>query len=176
MEAEKDREGITSFLRERFTERYFAPLESMRAPHGFLTMAVSCLLIESIQAFRKGWQGVTDRRKKPYREFFRAYPSFGVTTAQADELYDNIRSGILHLGETYGGWRVHRRGPMLDFELRTVNANLFLAEVRRCFDEYCQKLQRSPWTSKPWIKFRNRMNDLIRNCRVPDRDLKKQKH
>jgi len=85
LEAEKDREGIASFLHERFTERYFRPLQSMHAPHGFLTMAVSCLLIESIQAFRNGWQGVTEQRKKPYRKFFKDHPSFGVSPARADE-------------------------------------------------------------------------------------------
>ena len=91
-------------------------------------------------------------------------------------LYDNIRSGILHLGETYGGWRIHRRGPMLDFEFRTINATLFFVEVQRCFAEYCRQLERSPWTSDPWLKFRNRMNDLIRNCEIPDHGRKKQKH
>ena len=78
METARDRMGIAQFLRERFTERFFRPLESMTAPHGFLIMAISCLLIESIQAFRNGWQGVTEQRKKPYRKFFRDHPSFGV--------------------------------------------------------------------------------------------------
>ncbi len=135
MEAEKDRDEIVRFLRERFTERYFAPLESVQAPHGFFTMAVGCLLIETIQAFRNGWQGTTERRKKPYRKFFRDHPSFGVEPSQADALYDNIRSGILHLGETYGGWRIHRRGRMLDFANRTVNATLFYSEVKRSFKQ-----------------------------------------
>ncbi len=167
METARDRMGIAQFLRERFTERFFRPLESMTAPHGFLIMAISCLLIESIQAFRNGWQGVTEQRKKPYRKFFRDHPSFGVVPERADGLYDNIRSGILHLGETYGGWRILRRGPMLDFALRTINANLFFAKVQDCFEEYCTQLERSPWGSQVWTKFRNRMNELIRNCEVP---------
>src|SRR5438445_376264 len=107
-------------------------------------MAVNCLLIEAIQAFRNGWQGTTEKRKKPYRRFFKEHPSFGVLSSQADELYDNVRSGILHLGETYGGWRIHRRGPMLDFDNRTLNASLFFAEVQRCFEEYCEKLEHAP--------------------------------
>ncbi len=170
MEVEQDRGGISRFLHERFTERYFRPLESVQYPHGFFTMAISCLLIEAIQAFRNGWQGTTEHRKKPYRRFFHGHPSFGVTASQADELYDNVRSGILHLGETYGGWRIHRSGPMLNFDKRTVNANLFLAEVQRCFEQYCQQLERSAWESKTWVKFRNRMNDLIRNCEISDHE------
>jgi hypothetical protein len=166
MEAAKDRKGIAQFLRERFNERYFRPVESMAAPHGFLITAVSCLLIESIHAFRNGWQGITEQRKKPYRRFFRDHVTFGVTPEQADELYDNIRSGIFHLGETYGGWRIHRRGPLLDFQHRTLNANLFFEKVQDCFEGYCQLLERSGWESEVWTKFRGRMNDLIRNCEI----------
>jgi hypothetical protein len=170
MEVDKDRREIAEFLRARFTERYFKPLESVKSPHGFFIMAISCLLIEAIQAFRNGWQGITEHRKKPYRKFFRDHPSFGVAPLQADELYANIRSGILHLGETYGGWRILRRGPLLDFENRTVNATLFFAEVHHSFEEYCAKLERSAWASDLWNKFRSRMNDLIRNCEIPDDD------
>ena len=42
----------------------------------------------------------------------------------------------------------HRRGPLLDFANRTVNASLFLAEVRCCFEEYCEQLERSAWGSE----------------------------
>jgi hypothetical protein len=83
MEAAKDCAAIAGFLRDRFTERYFAPLASVQVRHGFFIMAISCLLIEAIQAFRNGWQGITEQRKKPYRQFFRDHPSFGVTA----ELY-----------------------------------------------------------------------------------------
>lgn len=176
METAQDRDRIVRFLRERFTERYFRPLESVQAPHGFFTMAISCLLIEAIQAFRNGWQGTTEQRKKPYRKFFRDHPAFGVASAEADELYDNIRSGILHLGETYGGWRIHRRGPMIDFENRTVHAGLFFVEVQRSFEAYCQQLERSPWASEIWGKSRNRMNDLIRNCATDFDDRTTPKH
>ena len=70
---------------------------------------------------------------------------------------------------------IHRRGPMLDFQNRTVNAHLFFAEVQHCFEEYCQQLERSAWGSEVWGKFRSRMNDLIRNCEISDDDRKKQK-
>jgi hypothetical protein len=64
---------------------------------------------------------------------------------------------------------------MLDFESRTVNADLFFAEVQRCFEEYCKQLERCAWESDVWGKFRSRMHDLIRNCEIPDHDRKKQK-
>ena len=128
-EAEKDRAKIVHFLRERFNDRYFRPLDSVQKPHGFFTMAISCLLIEAIQAFRNGWQGTTEKRKKPYRTFFR---DLGITAATrpSNLLITSAREFSI-LGETYGGWhKIHRRGPMLDFEHRTVNADLFSEAVR----------------------------------------------
>jgi hypothetical protein len=49
---------------------------------------------------------------------------------------------------------------LLDFENRLVNADLFIAEVDRCFEDYCRQLERSAWTAEVWVKFRSRMHDL----------------
>ncbi len=39
--------------------------------------------------------------------------------------------------------------------------------LRERFDErYFMPLERSPWGSDVWNKFRGRMNDLIRNCEI----------
>jgi hypothetical protein len=65
---------------------------------------------------------------------------------------------------------------MLDFESRSVNADLFFAEVSKSFEEYSDKLERSAWGSEIWDKFRGRMNDLIRNCEIPKDDRKRPTH
>lgn len=164
LEERQDRAEIVEFLRERFAERYIIPLESMQSRNGFIIMAVSCLLIEGIQSFREGWTQPTEKRRKPYRRFFRDYPSFGVSPFQADELYDNIRSGILHQGETYQGWRILRKGKLIAFDEKTLNASAFFKEVKKAFDQYLGKLEKANWGSPVWQRFRNRMNAVIKNC------------
>src|SRR5437899_8158290 len=131
LEAERNRQEIARFIKERFNEYYVAPLVSMQTKHGFCMMAISCLLIEAITAFRKGWQDPTTRRSKPYREFFADHPSLGVTPPLADALYDHVRSGIFHLGETTGGWKILRRGPLVDPGNKTINAARFVIEVSK---------------------------------------------
>jgi hypothetical protein len=54
LEADQDRKAIADFVRERFTERYVEPVQSMGKKHGFCIMAVSCLLIEAIISFKMG--------------------------------------------------------------------------------------------------------------------------
>src|SRR6266571_1456463 len=59
---EKDRNvgGIAKFLQQRLSERYITPLVVNPKKNGFLIMASSCLLIETMEAFRKGWSN-TDK-------------------------------------------------------------------------------------------------------------------
>src|SRR6266487_2110500 len=162
--AEQNRQKLSEFVKERFTERYIDPVLSMRKKNGFYMMAICCLLIEALTAFRKGWQDPTTRRSKPYREYFADHPSLDVDPALADALYDHVRSGIFHLGETTGGWRILRKGLTVNPINKAVNATKFVTEVRKSIDGYCEELTRATWHKPIWQNFRNRMNALIRNC------------
>ena len=90
METFKDREGIIKFLRERFEERYFSQLSQIAKPNGFFTMSICSNLVEALQAFRSGWKDMTEKRDKPYKEFFEDHPEFGVPANRSKELYDAI--------------------------------------------------------------------------------------
>ncbi len=143
----------------------------MQTPHGFLIMSVCCLLIESLQAFREGWTDEEHKQsKKPYREFFKKYPAFGVRTAmRADEIYDKVRCGLLHFGETKGGWRIHRGRhgkKTIDFAAKTVHATRFLKQVRRSFEAYAAELKRAPWHKPIWQKYYARLGAIIARCAV----------
>lgn len=166
LEATKNGAAIADFIRERFLERYLRPIESMREKNGFCIMAICCLLIEAITAFDQGWAGRIENRRQPYRKFFAEFGSFRVNAQQADAIYQNVRNGVLHLGETLGGWRILRKGPLLDFANRTVNATRFAAEMSTCLDQYCNQLRRETWNKPIWQHFRNRMNELLRNCQA----------
>jgi hypothetical protein len=165
MVADQDRQGLARFLQDRFHERYFEPLESVRKPHGFFTMAICSLLLEAIQAFRVGSEEEVTDKEKAYADFFADHPGFGVNREQGRQLYHTMRSGILHLGKTKG-WRIRRQRtpPIFDFQTKVIQAALFYDELKRCFTRYCEALSQRPWNAKEWQNFLNRMKGVIKHC------------
>lgn len=59
LEQNKKQKEIAKFIKQRFTERYIAPMQGANK-HGFSMMAVSCLTIEALESF---WQGKKDTRR-----------------------------------------------------------------------------------------------------------------
>lgn len=44
----------------------------------------------------------------------------------SDWFFTDIRCGILHQAETRGGWKIQRKGTLLDDHNKTMNATVFL--------------------------------------------------
>lgn len=62
---------IAELIRSRFTERYVVPIEAAGAKkHGFCTMAISCLMIESLESLRRGWEHSKRFSKEAFQSFF----------------------------------------------------------------------------------------------------------
>ena len=77
--------------------------------------------------------------------------------------YKNIRCGILHQGETAGGWKILRRGKLLDD--KTINSVRFLEEIKKAVKEYVGELKKSEWDSETWDKCRTKMSQIIKNSK-----------
>jgi hypothetical protein len=118
--------------------------------HGFFTMAICCLLIEAIQRYRQGLKDEKRGEKEDlYASFFQKYSQFTIGPAQAKGLYHTLRSGVLHLGETKG-WLIHRKGPIIDFEDKTINATKFRTTLEGCLRGYRDELKKKTWASREW--------------------------
>ena len=111
----KDKNGISDFIYNRLFSRYLKPYSynnceyQRKYKNGFSMMANLCLLIETLQSFKNGW-GDSDRRsKKAFQQFFNDNAHFSEVNSEAVSIYKNVRCGILHQGETTGGWKVSRR-------------------------------------------------------------------
>jgi len=125
MELAEDRNGLARFIHERLVERYALPLSLSCRKNGFSMMAASCLLIETLESFYRGW-GDTSNRMKPsdidptcrpvdpkrttvsmsevaFCYFFQRFSRFASLQPFAQPFYVNVRCGILHQGETAGG-------------------------------------------------------------------------
>lgn len=189
MERGQNREGLANFVQERLSERYIAPLRSVPSEkkHGFLIMAASCLLVETLESFYRGW-GSTDtginrvdiqdpcKPADPNRTtvsssevafcyFFQRESAFVLFRPSARDFYVHVRCGILHQGETTGGWRIWRDGDLFHAADQTINADKFLAGVERALQSYTGNLRSARWDEDIWKNFRSKMDAIIEHCK-----------
>ncbi|GIV89166.1 MAG: hypothetical protein KatS3mg055_1684 [Chloroflexus sp.] len=170
-EDEKNRERIANFILERFTERYITPLHGdSDRKHGFCTMAISCLMIEALESFWRGWPDTKGKSKKAFRSFFQRCLQQGLElgvfapSQLADDFYTGVRCGILHQAETTNGWRIRRAGLLYDPDNKTINATTFHLELEKALIAYCDELKRSEWDAQIWQNLRTKMKSVIENC------------
>ena len=168
------------FIRRRLFERYIDPVKALdRHPdtkirkNGFYIMAVSCLLIETLVSYWRGWKTtepfkeasgkqIKGRSAKAFKIFFRVSKRFGAF--RSTKFYKHIRCGILHQGETTDGWTVERSGALFDGANR-INATLFHLELMRTIKDYEDLLRNPPAGTKWRNNFDKKMQAVIQNCR-----------
>lgn len=170
-EINENRIKIADFILERFTERYIAPLASNpRKKNGFCTMAINCLLIESLESFCQGWPDTKRKGKEPFEKFFQRCSNYdnelSIFFEYAEDFYLGIRCGILHQAETTREWHITRKGPLFDISTKKINATKFHDEVNRFLHSYCAELKNSDWKEEIWLNFREKMKAVIQNCGI----------
>ncbi len=162
--AAEDRDHIAEFLRHRFVERYFDPLQGTNR-NGFLLMAISCLVVETLESFWNGWPSTDRYQDKAFIGFFIRHARFQQFKPPiAQMFYRHVRCGILHQGETTGGWTITRNvaEPLLDG--KKVNADKFHDGLRLCLDEYVASLKTASITDELWTNCLMKLWSTIRNC------------
>src|SRR5574341_1004729 len=167
----KNKVGIANFVKERFTERYVNPLKVFPwRKNGFCTMAICCLMIETLESFWRGWENTRGRDEEgnkkdefAFHYFFERNKEFKIFHPFANAFYLNIRCGILHQGETTGGWIIQRKGALFNHETKTINATAFHRNLEKALDEYSQLLETEDWNSERWIFLRKKMDAIIDN-------------
>lgn len=164
MEEEKNKTEIIEFIRLRFTERYITPLRRDNK-HGFCTMAICCLMIETLESFWRGWDNSRNRSELAFCSFFNRNRNLSAFDEYVTSFYKNVRCGILHQAETMDGWRIRRdKGlPLFDIKTKTINATLFHDEMENCLKYYCLTLEQKDWNSTTWVNFRKKMKAIISN-------------
>lgn len=171
-----DWQTAITVLKNRLLSRYFMPVETLLksgtdgthagdASHGsgfgFAIMAINCLLVETIQAFKDGVTlgrgestdkadaGITLRSPKGktglVQKFLTSSKHFksSFTTKRAQVFYKHFRCGILHAGQTMGTSLIWDDGPLVVDNGHNgiiINRNEFSTCLRADFDEYLQIL------------------------------------
>lgn len=167
-EGEPSRYKLAAFIRQRFRERYISPVTCLEPgeKNGFSIMAVSCLLIESYETFRQGWPSSDRKSALAFCYFFDREDRFRDFRGHAKQFYEHVRCGILHQGETTGGWTITRKvtQPLFNPSGPTIHATKFHNLLADVIDEYSGIIKTEPTTSNTWNKFKNKLEATLKNC------------
>jgi len=165
LEKSKDVHGIANFFVERLAERFINPIESleMSKKNGFMIMANSCILIETIESFWSGWATTKSLSAKAFMRFLMRCKGFHLLSGYETPFYKNVRCGILHQGETTGGWLISRKGPLFEPQTLTINATKFHRAVGSEIRDYADILCSNDWESIRWKNFRKKMTVICEN-------------
>ena len=187
MESNKDRIGLADFI-ERLLERYISmEVVPLKTKEWFcddgVRMSIDRDPSSSIEGRPSTHESInssqidnpckptnpkktrTSKSELAFCYFFNREPSFAPFRSHATDFYKCVRCGILHQGETGGGWQIHRRGALLDSTTRTVNATAFLRNLHQALAKYADALRASDWNEDIWQLFRTKMNAIIENCK-----------
>ena len=161
---EKNREKIADLIFERFQERYLEPFNNNQAKHGFSMMACGCLMIESLHCFKKGRKKTGEAGGVVFNDFFTTSQTLTEFSGYGSEFYTNIRCGILHQGETYGGWKIRRRGELFNKSEKIINATKFIKALEQELKYFTDSLRGSNFFRKPWVGVIRKLDYICKNC------------
>lgn len=156
-----DRSALASFIIERFDERYFRPVADSKSKHGFTVMAIACLIIETLESFYQGLVDTRGKSKRMFSSFFARCPGLAEFGHNGDWFFTDIRCGILHQAETRNGWKIRRKGPLLEGSSKVVNAAAFMKQLQIAVKQYAAEIQSD---EKLWKNFCKKMDAICENC------------
>ena len=164
---------IAEFVYQRLYRRYMKPFEfsdidyRTNYKNGFSLMANDCLLIETLESFYRGWDK-SSSSELAFLKFFTRDERFAAfsTNDIPTKFYRHIRCGILHQGETTGGWKINRSAssPLLEINKREINAHRFSATLKLSLGDYRDLLRASGWKSPLWESLKKKMKAILKNC------------
>lgn len=113
---------------------------------GFPLWQTVALLIETLQSFKNGcWEDTRNKSEQAFKGFLTTDKNFEELKKLSNEFYKNVRCGILHQGETTGGWTINRKGGknIYDSKTKTIDAIRFSQQLKLSLKEYSQSLKQS---------------------------------
>lgn len=161
--SDRSKTEIIRLISHRFQNRYLIHIKNIDS--GFLIMAISCLMIETLQSFKEGKPDTSRIGKKIFKNFFKSeqnnFPGFYEIS---NEFYKDIRCGILHQSETTNAWRVLRTGSIIDKIDFSINAKEFLIAFDKSVKSYLDELTNSDFESQIWKNAIIKLKNICKNC------------
>ena len=168
----KNKKDIANLVYHRLYSRYLKPFEftdkkfNTEYRNGFAIMANCCLLIETLESFKNGWEDTLKLSEKAFEQFFTTDKFFTELKTFESDFYKNVRCGILHQGETLQSWKISRMyRKLFDPNTKTIDSLTFHFRLNKSLKEYCNNLQTEDWNSILWKRCRKKIGHIIDNCR-----------
>ncbi|CSC77315.1 Uncharacterised protein [Vibrio cholerae] len=76
----------------------------------------------------------------------------------------HIRCGILHQAETTGGWRIRRKGELVDKNEKIINATKFMNALESELNAYLHKLEIEDFTDLVWVNLLKKIDFIASNA------------
>lgn len=170
---EKNKEVISEIIYHRLFDRFlkiftYKPLNASEYndyKSGFAIMTNCILLIETMSGFLNGHDRITTKGDYAFNEVFKKAKLYCNKLAifENESIYKNVRCGLLHQGETYGGFKIRRRDDLFNKVENSINANYFLNELILFLNSYRSELKSARWDSEIWSRCRDKVNHIISN-------------
>lgn len=131
---------------------------------GFATLALDCIVLESLWGFMHGKATPPRQERQVYQDILTG-PRFGLTTDLAESFRDQVRNGIMHDAETRKRWLIAKTVPRHaiihvnkngDY---VVNRTNFHAALKSTFADWTAKLRAGDRDLRH--NMRKRMNGII---------------
>jgi hypothetical protein len=152
-----DEKGENEHENQRFRKEY---------KNGFLMMASSCLLIETLASYIEGNNKTPwGQGNKSFQLLFEKAKKYNndLSIFTHSGFYSNIRCGILHQGETYKGFKIRRTGDLCNEKKNVINATKFVELLDSFLQSYVDELKNSRWDSSIWDNCRIKLRHIIQN-------------
>jgi hypothetical protein len=163
---ESSKTEIIILIYHRFNNRYIMHLKRINS--GFLKLAVSCLMIETLESFKQGAKDTKGKSGKMFKDFFQSEEAFFPGFKDID-FYSDIRCGILHQAETKNAWRVLLDDtPIIDKKKRTINSKKFVFALEGSLGKYIETLKSNGFESQIWKYALLKLDDICENCKLKD--------
>lgn len=179
------KDKLAEFIYLRHYHRYIKPFEfiseklvlnlnlrkevdeySLIFKNGFSIMANCCLLIETLEAFYRGWENTNNKSELAFLKFFtrdKNFTEFSIKDIPT-KFYKNIRCGILHQGETTDGWSITREGKiLLNSQDKKIDASLFLINMKLSLNNYKAELELADFGDEIWFNAKKKLKAIIKN-------------
>jgi len=167
--AEEHWQKAIEIVEDRINGRFIRWIDQLIGSEfaGFATMALDCLLLETLYGFQAG--ASTPDTRKAYKTILTA-PPFHFDDALAVAFYENVRNGIIHDTETRKGWLIRMTPQSEIVKLdgagsHILNRTIFHSRVKKAVRDWITQLRDGDTTLRE--NMRKRMDEIIEKHYTP---------